>query len=90
MVSRCNHCHGLLQGPTGKSSYIACQGPLKHTVADMWRMVWECDVQAIIMACNEKEGERIKCERYWPTTPEEPLKVDDVFLIRLVRSTLRY
>ncbi|EEC03265.1 protein tyrosine phosphatse n18, putative [Ixodes scapularis] len=56
-----------LQGASGSRAYIASQGPLPTTVMDFWRMIWECEVQVIIMACNEKESGKYKCERYWPS-----------------------
>ena len=40
------------------------QGPLPHTVNDWWRMVVECEVQVIVMACNEQEAGKHKCEYY--------------------------
>ena len=45
-------------------------GPLPHTVNDFWRMVVETEVQVIVMACNETEAGKHKCERYW-AEPEE-------------------
>lgn len=56
----------LIKGASGSRAYIASQGPLPTTVMDFWRMIWECEVQVIIMACNEKESGKYKCERYWP------------------------
>ncbi|XP_064488282.1 uncharacterized protein LOC135400367 [Ornithodoros turicata] len=60
----------LIKGASGSKAYIASQGPLPTTVMDFWRMIWECEVQVIVMACNEKESGKYKCERYWPNEGE--------------------
>ena len=59
-----------IKGASGSNAYIAAQGPLPHTVNDFWRMVVETEVQVIVMACNETEAGKHKCERYW-NEPEE-------------------
>ncbi|MCJ8741888.1 hypothetical protein PDJAM_G00076020 [Pangasius djambal] len=58
----------FIRGVWGPMEYIATQGPLPHTVLDFWRMLWEYNVQVIVMACREFEMGRKKCERYWPET----------------------
>ena len=55
----------FIKGASGSNAYIGCQGPLPHTVNDFWRMVVECEVQVIVMACNEQEAGKHKCEKYW-------------------------
>ncbi len=46
----------LLQSIYGDSkSYIATQGPLDHTRADFWKMVWEQQSQVIIMITDLEE-----------------------------------
>ena len=41
-------------------------GPLRRTVIDFWRMVWQERPQIIVMVANLIEGGRSKCEQYWP------------------------
>ncbi|KAF7696159.1 tyrosine-protein phosphatase non-receptor type 22 isoform X2 [Silurus meridionalis] len=64
----------FIRGVWGPMEYIATQGPLPNTVLDFWRMLWEYNVQVIVMACREFEMGRKKCERYWPE------KLMDVFV----------
>ena len=49
-----------------KSNYfISTQGPKKETIEDFWIMVWEYKCNVIVMLCNEIEGGREKCAKYW-------------------------
>ena len=45
--------------------FISTQGPKEETIEDFWTMVWEHNCNVIIMLCNEKEGGREKCAKYW-------------------------
>lgn len=42
------------------------QGPLAHTVVDMWRLVLQERAPAIVMITRLKEKQRVKCEPYVP------------------------
>jgi len=52
-----------------KKAYILCQAPTPtmRGAADFWRMVWDNNVKAIIMATGITEGGVEKCVRYWPS-----------------------
>ena len=41
-------------------------GPLRSTLVDHWRMIWQEHPHTIVMVTNIKEGKKIKCQRYWP------------------------
>jgi len=56
-----------ITGADGKPrKYIACQGPLSETINDFWWMIWNENVQTIVMLTREEEKDTAKCERYWP------------------------
>jgi len=48
-----------IKGASGSAAYIASQGPLTNTVNDFWRMIVECQVQVIVMACNAEESGKV-------------------------------
>jgi tyrosine-protein phosphatase non-receptor type 12/18/22 len=73
------------QGASGSNAYIASQGPLPNTVNDFWRMVIECEVQVIVMACNEQEAGKYKCENYWNEDETEE-KQFGKFFVKLLKS----
>jgi len=68
-------------------TFIAAQGPLKDTVDDFWRMIWENDIHIVLMLTEEIENDRVKCFRYWPETndPSEAFHRGDLKL-KLISS----
>lgn len=66
--------------------YIACQGPLPTTLGDFWQMVWEQKSNVIAMMTQEVEGGKVKCQRYWPETPNTAEMVDDHLQITLIKD----
>ncbi|XP_077858113.1 tyrosine-protein phosphatase non-receptor type 13 isoform X18 [Macaca mulatta] len=73
--------------PVGKEEfvYIACQGPLPSTVGDFWQMIWEQKSTVIAMMTQEVEGEKIKCQRYWPNILGKTTMVSNRLRLALVR-----
>ncbi|XP_075854771.1 tyrosine-protein phosphatase non-receptor type 13 isoform X8 [Microcebus murinus] len=73
--------------PVGKEEfvYIACQGPLPTTIGDFWQMIWEQKSTVIAMMTQEVEGEKIKCQRYWPNILGKTTMVNDRLRLALVR-----
>ena len=45
---------------------IATQGPLAVTFSNFWKMIFNEDVELIIMLCNLKENNKNQCDTYWP------------------------
>ncbi|KAM4689168.1 tyrosine-protein phosphatase non-receptor type 3 [Discoglossus pictus] len=52
------------------NKYIATQGPLPHTCAHFWQMVWDRSLTLIIMLTTLTERGRTKCQQYWPDPPD--------------------
>ncbi|XP_049714244.1 receptor-type tyrosine-protein phosphatase V-like [Elephas maximus indicus] len=56
----------FIPGYTNPQEFIATQGPLKKTLEDFWRLVWEQQVHIIVMLTVGMENGRVLCEHYWP------------------------
>ncbi|XP_065295074.1 receptor-type tyrosine-protein phosphatase H-like [Dermacentor albipictus] len=61
----------FVKGCNADREYIAAQGPNALTINDFWRMIWEHDVKIIIMLTQFIEGNKKKCEKYWPDDNKE-------------------
>uniref|UniRef100_A0A8C0RA31 protein-tyrosine-phosphatase n=1 Tax=Canis lupus familiaris TaxID=9615 RepID=A0A8C0RA31_CANLF len=55
----------FIPGYTDPQEFIATQGPLRKTMEDFWRLVWEQQVHVIVMLTVGMEN-RVLCEHYWP------------------------
>ena len=58
--------------------WYAHAGPIRNTLVDHWRMIWQEHVHTIVMVTNVKEGKKIKCQQYWPDNNYEdfgPFKI---------------
>ncbi|KAK6309506.1 hypothetical protein J4Q44_G00193870 [Coregonus suidteri] len=62
-------------------AYIATQGPLAHTIADFWQMVWENGCTVIVMMANLVEDGETQCVRYWPDEGSSLYHIYEVNLV---------
>lgn len=51
--------YDIFKGYKFSKAYIATQGPKKNTLDDFWRMIWEQNVQHIIMLANIIENGKV-------------------------------
>ncbi|TKR76586.1 hypothetical protein L596_017702 [Steinernema carpocapsae] len=49
-----------------QQKYICTQGPLEKTAEYFWSMIWQYNIQVIIMLCSVMEQGQVKCSQYWP------------------------
>eukprot|EP01118_Nematostelium_gracile_P020542 TRINITY_DN998_c0_g1_i1.p1 TRINITY_DN998_c0_g1~~TRINITY_DN998_c0_g1_i1.p1 ORF type:complete len:354 (+),score=106.24 TRINITY_DN998_c0_g1_i1:98-1159(+) len=63
--------------PNSKRSYIATQGPVFATVNDLWHMVWQYDINTIVMLTKIEENGRLKCELYYPDERKDTIDTAD-------------
>ncbi|XP_064029783.1 receptor-type tyrosine-protein phosphatase V-like isoform X2 [Pogoniulus pusillus] len=57
----------FMPGYASQREFIATQGPLKKTIDDFWRLVWEQNVCNIVMLTVCMENGRVLCDHYWPS-----------------------
>ncbi|NXT30001.1 PTPRV phosphatase, partial [Syrrhaptes paradoxus] len=57
----------FVPGYTSQQEFIVTQGPLKKTIEDFWRLVWEQNICNIIMLTVCMENGRVLCDHYWPS-----------------------
>ena len=58
-------------------------GPMKHTLADMWRIVWQEKCRCIVMVTNLMDAGKSKCEQYWPANNQDKEMDIAPFIVRL-------
>lgn len=56
----------FVPGGCSERDFICTQGPLRNTMADFWRMVWEQNVRVIVMVTALKQKDVVFCDQYWP------------------------
>ncbi|XP_010292173.1 PREDICTED: receptor-type tyrosine-protein phosphatase V-like, partial [Phaethon lepturus] len=76
----------FMPGYTSQREFIATQGPLKKTIEDFWRLVWEQNVCNIIMLTVCMENGRVLCDHYWPSE-SAPVSYGQVRVHLLMQSS---
>ena len=46
----------ICQGYKRNSVFIVTQAPMKETIPDFWRMIWEQESQSIVLLCITGDG----------------------------------
>ncbi|KAE9553035.1 hypothetical protein FO519_003754 [Halicephalobus sp. NKZ332] len=77
----------FINNTEGERSYIAAQGPMGEnecvggrrdsTISDFWRLVWQEDIDCIVMLTQLVEGLRSKCSPYWPENAGDTMQLDN-------------
>eukprot|EP01089_Gocevia_fonbrunei_P018079 TRINITY_DN6037_c0_g1_i1.p1 TRINITY_DN6037_c0_g1~~TRINITY_DN6037_c0_g1_i1.p1 ORF type:complete len:361 (+),score=56.33 TRINITY_DN6037_c0_g1_i1:123-1205(+) len=60
-----------VRGFQNPKAYIATQAPLLDTFADFWRLIYEQQVQLIVMLTKLTENGKHKADQYWPLQPSQ-------------------
>ncbi|XP_063218858.1 tyrosine-protein phosphatase 69D isoform X2 [Bacillus rossius redtenbacheri] len=55
----------FIEGYDNWESFIITQDPLESTIGDFWRMMFEQNVNTLVMLSDLGDGQK-KCPRYWP------------------------
>lgn len=63
-------CLPSSQGYSHPQEFIATQGPLKKTLEDFWRLVWEQQVHIIVMLTVGMENGRVSMPCSFPEWPQ--------------------
>uniref|UniRef100_A0A1I8I150 Tyrosine-protein phosphatase domain-containing protein n=1 Tax=Macrostomum lignano TaxID=282301 RepID=A0A1I8I150_9PLAT len=77
-----------IRGLDRQREFIASQGPLPGTLDDHWRMIYQHKVTLIITLTQCLEGEKKKCERFWPVTVGQSEYYDDIKVVLDSESSL--
>ncbi|XP_063419769.1 receptor-type tyrosine-protein phosphatase kappa-like [Mytilus trossulus] len=61
----------FIPGYKNKKAFIVTQLPLEHTRIDLWRLVYDHNIQTIVMLNQVKDD----TEAYWPEDQETPIQI---------------
>ncbi|XP_046914794.2 receptor-type tyrosine-protein phosphatase epsilon isoform X2 [Dermatophagoides farinae] len=77
-----SHIDSLLK----PNAYIVAQGPNEKTMGHFWRMIWQQNIQVIVMLTKVYEFIRVMCIQYWPSKLNQPELFDDRFEVTLIEE----
>ncbi|XP_061634992.1 receptor-type tyrosine-protein phosphatase V-like isoform X1 [Phyllopteryx taeniolatus] len=59
----------FVPGGGSERDFICTQGPMRDTIDDFWRMVWEQNVKIIVMVTSLRHRDLVLCDEYWSLQP---------------------
>ncbi|XP_077446140.1 receptor-type tyrosine-protein phosphatase V-like isoform X2 [Stigmatopora argus] len=59
----------FVPGGVSQRDFICTQGPMRDTMNDFWRMVWEQNVRIIVMVTALRYKDLVLCNEYWSLQP---------------------
>lgn len=77
------------QGDDRYHRFIASQAPFRHNIYLFWKMIWENQMDQVVMLTEiaEKPNHE-KCAPYWPENENDPLILQNGMTIRLIEDRL--
>lgn len=66
-----------------RKKFICAQGPMDNTVNDFWRLVWEQQLEMVLMLTNLEEYSKTKCAQYWPDAGAGSRRFGDLEVIHV-------
>ena len=58
----------MIQGYKQKNAFIIAQGPMKSTVRNFWKMIFDRKSGVIVMLSDLVEGGQEASAQYWPSS----------------------
>ncbi|GFO00482.1 receptor-type tyrosine-protein phosphatase kappa-like [Plakobranchus ocellatus] len=68
----------FVKGYNSEAFFIASQAPNNVTLHDFVRMLWEKQVDRVVMLTNLIEDRQVKCTMYWPEEEEEEVTFGEI------------
>jgi len=62
---------------------VAAMAPIPSTFNDFWQMIWEQDIDVIVMILKLKENGKVKGDKYWPDNKDNDFVTED-FIIKFI------